>query len=316
MNIYNKEKFLTYIILSTIFMGSSFPSGKYLIHNAAMPPFWLGGWRFLTAAVLLLIVCALIMGMAEIIPRANGSIAKGLVIVFITGCLQTAGAMGFLNLALRTLDSSISSVIFFTNPLWLAILAHFFLNEKLKGLKIFSLVLGIVGVIVCLGLRGNIDRVGMGYAFLGAICWSLCTLFLKKLFSKNNQFDKSMLILSAWQMLFGALVMLVISYSLKETYDISTINIWGMTWFLWLVIPASIGSFCLWFLALNIGGATFSSCFLFLVPLFSTLFSVLTLHDRLTVQFIIGGLMVIMSLWLINKSEKTRFHVRDGIGTK
>lgn len=299
MNEYNKERFITFIMFSTIYMGSSFPSGKYLIHNASMPPFWLGGWRFLAAGILLLIVCYFTMGFKGIIPKSNKSITKGFFVVFITGCLQTAGAMGFLNMALKTLDSSISSIIFFTNPLWLAILAHFFLNERLKRIKIFSLALGVIGIIICLGLRGHIDKPGMIYAFLGAICWSFCTLFAKK-----NKFDNSMLILAAWQMLFGSIIMLLVSYLLKETYDIHASNIWDITWFIWLVIPASIGSFCLWFLALNIGGATFTSCFLFLVPFFSTVFSILTLHDKLTIQLIIGGLMVITSLWLINKSEK------------
>lgn len=295
------KKFIIIILLSTLFMGSSFPSGKYLIHNESIPPFWLGGWRFLIAGIMLLIILSFFMGLKEIVPSSKGSIKNGFLIVFLTGCLQTAGAMGFLNLALKTLDSSISSIVFFTNPLWLAIMSHFFLDEKLKGSKIISLIVGVIGIVICLGLHGHIDSKGMLFAFAGSVCWSSCTLL-----SKKTSFDKSILVLSAWQMLLGGIILLIISNFTNESYSLHSANYEGIIWFFWLVIPASIGSFCLWFMALNIGGATYTSCFLFLVPFFSTVFSVITLHDRLTIQLVIGGFMVIASLWLINKSEYSK----------
>lgn len=49
------QNFLIAILLTTIFMGSSFPTGKYLISVEHVPPFLLGGWRFLLAEILMLL---------------------------------------------------------------------------------------------------------------------------------------------------------------------------------------------------------------------------------------------------------------------
>ena len=78
---------------------------------------------------------------------------KGIVLVFVIGFLQTAGTMGLLNFAMAFgVSSSISSILLFTNPLWLAFLAHFILDERLTKIKITSLILGVFGVGLCLGL--------------------------------------------------------------------------------------------------------------------------------------------------------------------
>ena len=48
----------------------------------------------------------------------------------------------------------------------------------------------------------------------------------------------------------------------KKHYTLSSLNHWGWIWFFWLIIPASVGSFGLWFYSLSQRGATTSS-FLF-----------------------------------------------------
>lgn len=289
-------KYYLIILFSTIFMGSSFPSGKFLIYNESIPPFLVFGWRFIIAGLLLLIFCWCKYGKNEIIPQLNNSVPKGILLVFLVGCLQTAGTMGLLSLALMTLSSSISSIILFTNPLWLALLAHVFLKEKITILKSIALVLGILGVVSCLGLEGEFDKRGILFAFIGSLCWALNTLITKK-----NVFDKSVFVFTGWQLLLGGIVMLIVSSVLKEQYDYTLINHWDIFWFVWLIIPASIGSFSLWFLALKIGGATTTSSFLFLVPLFSLIFSIIFLKDVLSAHIIIGGLLIMVSLYLINR---------------
>lgn len=299
LNMKFKEKNVRYyliILFSTIFMGSSFPSGKFLIYSENIPPFLVFGWRFIFAGLLLLLLCWYKYGYQEIIPQASNSIWKGISLVFCVGCLQTAGTMGMLSLALKTLSSSLSSIVLFTNPLWLAILAHVFLNEKITILKASALILGFLGIVSCLGVEGQFDQRGILFAFVGSFCWALNTLITKK-----NMFDKSIFVFTGWQLLLGGSVMLFFSYILSENYNYNLIGFWDIFWFVWLIIPASIGSFSLWFMALKIGGATTTSSFLFLVPLFSLVFSIVFLHDAVSFNILIGGLLIMISLYLINK---------------
>ncbi len=295
----SKNSFLFSIILTTIFMGSSFPTGKYLISINRAPPFLIGSWRFIIAGLLMLVFTILTKGISEIIPRSKGSIKKGILLVISIGLLQTAGTMGFLNLSMaKGLSSSMSSIILFTNPLWLALFAHFLLNDRLNKWKILSLILGLLGVILCLGVDKSAISIGSFIALLGSICWAINTVITKKI-----PFDKGSWVFTGWQLLIGGIAMYLVSLALQETYNFALINAVGWFCFVWLVLPASIDSFGLWFYSLKQGGATVASSFLFLVPLFSTIFSVIGLHDHFTLSVVVGGLLVITSLILVNKSS-------------
>jgi len=288
--------FLLKVVIATLCMGSSFPTGKYLISYENMPPFLMGGWRFMAAGLFMLLIPVFTRGVQAIIPTSEGSVAKGLLLTAVVGALQTTGTMGFLNLALESVTSSMSSIILFTNPLWLAILAHYLLHDKLNKRKIISLIIGVAGVIVCLGLESVKGGTGLFYAFLGSICWAVCTVV-----SKRFVFDKDSWVFTGWQLFLGALFMLIIAWIRDEKYNIGDLQVWGWVWFIWLILPASVGSFGLWFSALRQGGATLASGFLFLVPLFSTIFSIFTLHDGLSIQLIIGGCLIVLSLFLLNR---------------
>ncbi|WP_326749101.1 EamA family transporter, partial [Staphylococcus haemolyticus] len=54
--------------------------------------------------------------------------------------------------------------------------------------------------------------------------------------------------------------------------------------------------------SLNLRGATISSSFLFLVPLLSTIFSIIGLGEPFTLHIMIGGLCVVVALIAINYS--------------
>ncbi|GAB5054426.1 MULTISPECIES: EamA family transporter [Pediococcus] len=295
----NDSNFLIAIILTTIFMGSSFPTGKFLISLEHVPPFLMGGWRFLIAGFLMLLWTLMTHGFKALIPESAGNKKKGFVLVAAIGLLQTTGTMGFLNLSMAAgVSSSMSSIILFTNPLWLAIMAHFLLNDKLNRWKVISLVLGISGVIICLGLDSSGVGIGLFFALLGSLCWSVNTVITKKV-----PFDKGPWLFTAWQLFLGGIFMLILAGFMHENYDPMNISAWGWIWFVWLIIPASVGSFGLWFYSLRQKGATTTSGYLFLVPLFSTIFSVLGLHDKFSIQLVVGGLLVVLSLFFLNKKS-------------
>lgn len=99
-------------------MGSPFPTGNFLISSAHIPPFYLGGVRFIIAGIAPLLYYAFRYGIDKIIPKAEDSIIRGWINLFFIGVLQTACAMGFLNLAFGYINSALAAVLFFTNPFW------------------------------------------------------------------------------------------------------------------------------------------------------------------------------------------------------
>ena len=292
--------FVISILLTTIFMGSSFPTGKYLIAVENTPPLLIGGVRFIIAGVIMLGLTIINRNCLSIIPKSGESKLRGLALVATIGLLQTAGTMGFLNLALAYgVSSSMSSIILFTNPLWLALLAHFFLKDKLTFKKVSALLLGIAGVSTCIGLDSTAFNFGSLFALLGSFCWSINTIITKKV-----PFDNGPWVFTGWQLLFGGVFLYLFSLPLHESYDFLNLGLWGWIWFVWLIIPASVGSFGLWFFSLGQKGATVASSFLFLVPVFSTIFSIIGLHEKFSLNLLIGGVMVVSALVLVNWKYK------------
>lgn len=292
--------FVISILLTTIFMGSSFPTGKYLIAVENTPPLLIGGVRFIIAGVIMLALTIINRNCFSIIPKSGESKLRGLALVATIGLLQTAGTMGFLNLALAYgVSSSMSSIILFTNPLWLALLAHFFLKDKLTFKKVSALLLGIAGVSTCIGLDSTAFNFGSLFALLGSFCWSINTIITKKV-----PFDNGPWVFTGWQLLLGGIFLYLFSLPLHESYDFLNLGLWGWIWFVWLIIPASVGSFGLWFFSLGKKGATVASSFLFLVPVFSTIFSIIGLHEKFSLNLLIGGVMVVSALVLVNWKYK------------
>lgn len=301
MNQSKNFEFVALLLVATFFMGSSFPTGKFLISTEAIPPFYLGGIRFLIAGAALLLYCLLRYGVKNTIPNSNHSITRGFINLAFIGLLQTASAMVFLNLALGRIDSALASVLFFTNPFWVLLLAHFTKMDHFTLKRLIGLSLGITGVFLCLNVEKEGSFLGIIFALCGAVSWALCTIASKSILTVNNP----PFALAGWQMLFGGLMLYAISLFTNESYQLPMLSHLGWFNFLWLVFPASVGSFSLWFLALQKGGVAQASSFLFLTPMFATTLSIIFLSESLSLKFLLGCLLIFSAIYMINQRQKS-----------
>ncbi len=292
--------FMLPLVVSTFLMGSSFVAGKILLH-ASFPPLVLVGWRFVIAAMATLPLVHLDgqrFWLALFPPRASWRDAAMVVVI---GLLQTAAVMGLLFLAMQWISASTAAILLFTNPIWVAVLGRLFLGEPLHGARVVGLLSGVIGVALAIGLgptafaggaaiRGEL--IGLG----SALCWAAATVI-----NKRARLPLGSWALSFWQMLVGAIIVLVYAYGVADERwpSLVTASQWG--WFLWLAIPASAGSFGLWFVALGKGGATRTSGYLFLAPLFTVILSFFILHTALSWLQGAGGFLIGLALWLVNR---------------
>jgi drug/metabolite transporter (DMT)-like permease len=289
----NNQKYILTLIAATFLMASAFIAGKVLLKTVA--PFTLVGWRFFVAALATLPLVYFFE--KELLTNASGQvrIKPRWGIITLIGLLQSAGTMGLLFLSMLYVSPSTAAILLFTNPLWVAILGYFFLDERLNFQKISGLILGILGVVLLIGLKDGFGQsVGELLGLGASLCWATSTIINRKYPTGIGTWR-----LSFWQMLIGSLALLVVALIFHEPLPE---NVSGETlaWFLWLAIPASTGSFGLWFLALKSGGATQSSAFLFMAPLFTILLSAIIFQIMPTFTQILGGLCVFMALFLVN----------------
>jgi drug/metabolite transporter (DMT)-like permease len=277
------------IIGATFCMGTSFVASKILLQT--IPPFTLVGWRFVLAALATLPLIFLLK------QRFQGISIKNCQQIAVIGLLQTAGTMGLLFLSMLYISASAAAVLLFTNPLWVAALSPFILKEKIRPIQYLGLFLGFLGVVLLIGFKSNgLEMRGNFLGLASALCWASATLFAKRSGLKVPPF-----ILSFGQMLIGGIVLVFLSFFSKETYNVATATSQDWFWFAWLVLPSSVGSFGLWYVALSRGGALRASSFLFLTPLFTIITSVLVLKTTVSLQQFIGALLVGIALYVVNR---------------
>jgi drug/metabolite transporter (DMT)-like permease len=74
----------------------------------------------------------------------------------------------------------------FTNPLWVALIAPFMLNERLTPLKLAALALGFLGVLIVARPGVAPLEIGHGAALLAAAGFALNTIYTKQIMRYDN----------------------------------------------------------------------------------------------------------------------------------
>lgn len=289
MKAHGRLSHAAFLLGATVLMGSSFVAGKILL--ATIPPFLLVALRFLVAASATIPLVLLEQRRAW--PRALTGIELGWVGVL--GLFQTAGVMGFLFLAMRTISAPVAAILVFTNPLWVAFLSRMLFQERLQGPRVLGLAVGMVGVALTVGVLRAGTWSGMLLGLASAVSWAIATLLNRRRPRALGSWT-----ITFWQMLIGALILLVVATFMGETWP-RAITRADWVWFLWLAIPGSTVAFGLWFLALRTGDAHRTSAFLFLVPLFATVLSHWILGTDMDSLQKLGGVLIAGALWLLNR---------------
>jgi probable blue pigment (indigoidine) exporter len=281
----NTFKFTLLILLTTFLMGSSFAIGKIGLSYSS--PLLLVALRFIIAGFIMAVI---VIMLKKSHPTSTGQWIK----MFIIGAFQTTGVMGCIFLSLRTITASESSILTFTNPLLVVVFNTIFLQARYKLYQWIGVLLGLVGVVITLGVRVDF-KIGILFGILSAVFWASATLLVK---IWGESFDTW--VLSAYQMFFGGLLLLLASLTLEQPIFILTVHSFFIL--LWLSIMASIVQFALWYHLLQKGEPGKTSAFLFLAPFFGVLSGWLILGEKLYPSIIIGGLFIIIGIYLVNRN--------------
>jgi drug/metabolite transporter (DMT)-like permease len=108
--------------------------------NAALPPFMGAALRFLVATVLLWVYA---IYKKTPFPESR----KEWMAVLLVGSLSNGISFGVVYWSSKYIPSGLGAVIFGTMPLWTAIISHWvFTSQKLSPMRIFGIVVGIIGI--------------------------------------------------------------------------------------------------------------------------------------------------------------------------
>lgn len=269
------------VVITTSLMGSSFAIGKMGLTYVS--PLLLVGCRFTLAGLLMAM-----WAMKKPLPKSAVDWSR----VFLVGLFQTAGVMGCIFLSLRTITAGESSILTFMNPLLVVLWGTLFLGTRYRISQWLGVIIGFLGVVITIGfhLQWNAGTVfGVG----SAVSWSIATMLVKKWGARFHVW-----VLTAYQMLFGGLLLLLMGVTLETPKLI--INSTSILIILWLAIMASIVQFATWYYLLNQGDPGRTSAFLFLAPFFGVLSGWLMLDEAVESHVYFGGFLIFIGIFLVN----------------
>ncbi|GEC89636.1 MULTISPECIES: DMT family transporter [Brevibacillus] len=288
----NRILFGILVVVTTSLMGSSFAVGK--IGLAYFSPLLLVGLRFTLAG--------LIMGAwvwKKPLPKSVGDWGK----LCLIGFLQTAAVMGCIFLSLRTITAGESSILTFMNPLLVVIWGTLLLGISYRLTQWMGVLIGLVGVFITLGFHLQWET-GTLFGIGSALAWSIATILVKKWGVRFNVW-----VMTAYQMLFGGILLLVMGFTLETPKLIITPT--AVFVVLWLAIMASIVQFATWFYLLNHGDPGRTSAFLFLAPFFGVLSGWVLLGEVVQWHVYAGGLLIFAGIFLVNWTFAPRRQVSE-----
>ena len=216
------------------------------------------------------------------------------------GLFQTAGVFAAIFISLRTISAGQSAILTFMNPLLVVVIGSLVLGMKFRFVQWIGVISGFVGVLITLG--GQFEfQFGTILGFGGAVSWAIATLLVNRWGKELNTW-----VLSAYQMLFGGVVLLLCSVLFEEMQ--MTLNHTSVFVILWLAIMASVVQFTMWFFVLQQGNPAKVSSFLFLAPFFGVLTGWLLLHESMGPTLVIGGVFIFSGIFLVNWTAKASLY--------
>ncbi|MCM3772433.1 DMT family transporter [Priestia aryabhattai] len=275
------------IISVTLIWGYTWVTMKIAISD--IPPFLFSSLRLLIGAIPLFIIL--------IIQRKRLFVDKeNFKSYLIMSLLMSLGYMAILTYGMQFVDSGKTSVLVYTMPIFVTIISHFKLDEKINIYKMVGLIFGLLGLLFILGLEiTNPDTkviFGELLILLSALSWGLANVFSKIRFKNIDVIH-----MNAWQLIIGALFLFILSLILEPSYSIEWSNK-ALLSLLFNGLFSTAFTFVVWFWVLKKINASKASMALMFVPILGIVFGWLQLEENITISIVVGSFLICVGIFM------------------
>ncbi len=286
----NKRR-LVPLFAAFVLWGSQYVISKIALRT--VPPVTLLALRYLVSVPALFIVLRLRHALTPV-KKGDWPIlfAIGFTGYFASFCLQMLG--------INRLTGSVSSLLGAMNPIFIPILAAFFLHERITPAKIACVALSMAGVVVIVGVDGTVDASGALLMLASVFLWSTASIIIRRV---SGRYDPMQIALIA---ILCALPFTV-GWSLIELQSAPcSFTLESVLAVLYMGVLGTAVTHSLWNYSLRVMDASFCSMFYPMQPLVSSILGVLFLHEAVTPGFVIGALMICCGIVAAVISAKPR----------
>lgn len=238
-------------------------------------------------------------------PSWQGTSKAGMVVG-----LLFASEFLFIALGLQYTSASHMAVFLYTAPIFSALGLNFFVaSERLKPLQWLGITVCFIGVLVAFG--GSISFSEMNttillgdlFGLLAGIAWGATTIVVRS--TKLSEAPASLTLFYQLFIAFISLLLIAIVTGQFATFNLTPISVSSL---LFQGVIVSFVSYLVWFWLLRQYLANNLAVFSFMTPMFGVTFGVLILGEKLTINFIIGAILILLGILLVSgEAALTRF---------
>ena len=286
----NKRRLIP-LFAAFVLWGSQYVISKIALRT--VPPVTLLALRYLVSVPALFIVLRLRHALTPV-KKGDWPIlfAIGFTGYFASFCLQMLG--------INRLTGSVSSLLGAMNPIFIPILAAFFLHERITPAKIACVALSMAGVVVIVGVDGTVDASGALLMLASVFLWSTASIIIRRVSGRYDPMQIALIAILCALPFTGGWSLIELQSAPCSFTLVSVLAV------LYMGVLGTAVTHSLWNYSLRVMDASFCSMFYPMQPLVSSILGVLFLHEAVTPGFVIGALMICCGIVAAVISAKPR----------
>jgi len=281
--------------LMSLMWGSAFLLMKVAVET--VPAFTMTAARGLLAAALLWIAIRATRGAKR---RSSGGWVPALVLGTVSGWLPNVLTAW----ALLRLDSSVAGMLSAASPIFVVILAHFFLtNERIHGSQGVGIIVGFVGVALIIGVTpgsfGEADLAGQLAMVAVSLSYAVGAVYARRIGPQDAPQ------LAMRQQLVAGLVALLVAIGLEQPWTVDPEPI-AVVAIIGLAVWASAIPIWIYFRMLAHTKAITVSLVAYLIPAVAVILGALVLGEALEFTAAVGLVVVLTGVAIATRPRKVR----------
>ena len=198
------------------------------------------------------------------------------------------------------------AVLMVTTPMIVLTLSAFLMKERIENQKVFGIFLGLAGTVVLI-LYGksmvNATNATLGniLVFVNAVSYAFYLIIVKKLMDKYNAFT-----FVKWIYTFGFLMVLPFGWNEFMAVDFSNLPVDIVYKIVFVVVFSTFLTYLLNLISMRELKPTTVAVFIYLQPLFATIFAISLNKDNLTLIKLFSAVLIFVGVYLVTQKKKVR----------
>lgn len=289
---------LVHLSIVYVLWGSTYLAIRIAVQEGSgFPPMIMSATRVFCGSIILI-------GLAKIFYKDSLKINRNeFLVLFISGIALWFGGNGLVAIAETNINSGYASLIIACTPIWVAVIESY-LDKKTPSFFLFgSLFLSILGITVlnwpAISTYDTTDLWSTFLLIFAGLSWGAGSIY-----QKRKELKISPEVSSAYQQIFGGVVLFIASFVLSEPNISPSFTSW-LAW-AYLIIFGSVIAFTSFIKALKLLPANIVFTYAFINPVVAVLLGLIVLNEPITIWTLVGSPLILIGVFGVFKEKNYR----------